>query len=68
MWIVIDIKTEEVLAFRLSQGATIIGAVFVLKEALKYCKGKPRVFTDDTVSMAVENYGKVNLCVLTFFC
>ena len=49
VWIVVDIKTEEVLSFRLSQGATIIDAVFVIKEALKYCKGKPRVFTDDAV-------------------
>ena len=48
VWIVVDIKTEEVLSFRLSQGATIIDAVFVLKGALRCCKGrKPRVFTDD---------------------
>lgn len=47
VWIVVDIKTEEVLSFHLSQGATIMDAVFVLKEALRCCKGKPRVFTDD---------------------
>ena len=47
VWIVVDIATEEILAFRVSKGATIFDAVCVIKEALQYCKGKPRVFTDD---------------------
>ena len=47
VWIVVDIATEEILAFHVSKGATIFDAVYVVKEALQYCKGKPRVFTDD---------------------
>jgi len=49
VWIVVDITTEEILAFHVSKGATIFDAVYVIKEALQYCKGKPRVFTDDGV-------------------
>jgi transposase-like protein len=47
VWIVVDIATEEILAFHVSKGATIFDAVYVIKEALQFCKGKPRVFTDD---------------------
>ena len=47
VWIVVDIKTEEVLAFHISRDATTIDAVYVIKEARRYCIGKPRVFTDD---------------------
>ena len=47
VWIVVDIATEEILAFHVSKGATIFDAVYVVKEALQHCKGKPRVFTDD---------------------
>ena len=47
VWIIVDITTEEVLAFHVSKGATIFDAVYVIKEALQYCRGKPRVFTDD---------------------
>ena len=47
VWLVVDIKTEEVLAFHVSQHASIFDATYVIKEALRYCIGKPRIFTDD---------------------
>jgi transposase-like protein len=50
IWIVVDIMTEEVLAFHVSRGATIFDAVVVLKSALRFCRGKlPRVFTDEAI-------------------
>ena len=52
VWIVVDITTEEILAFHVSKGATIFDAVYVIKESLQFCKGKPRVFTDDGVFYA----------------
>lgn len=47
VWIVVDIATEEVLAFHVSRGASIFDAVYVIKSALHFCRGKmPRLFTD----------------------
>jgi transposase-like protein len=59
VWLSVDIKTEEVLAFHVSQHATSIDAAYVIKETLKYCTNKPRIFTDggEWYPYAIGKYG-----------
>lgn len=46
VFVVVDVDTDEPLSIRVTGSPSILDVYFMLKQALKFCKEKPRLFTD----------------------